>query len=192
MVQYFGIILLPLNPVYYYSEIYDPVLKQWKQCGIFLIYSWITGYQPACEKTSMTFHDFLHFAHSLIPTFFSFFFFLLFLCNHEKDESFTAIHIYAVIFSTEPKVKIKMKQSNLPHDLCISNFSKRKSLENCKLTILKSIIWLIGLRFNNNCIQRIEPWEILGHLLLLIILGPSLVKTNENFAFSLNPINTKP
>ena len=140
------------------------------------------------------FHDFpwlLAFCPFIDPNFF-FFFFLLFLCNHEKDESFTAIHIYAVIFSTEPKVKIKMKQSNLPHDLCISNFSKRKSLENCKLTILKSIIWLIGLRFNNNCIQRIEPWEILGHLLLLIILGPSLVKTNENFAFSLNPINTKP
>lgn len=96
MVQYFGIILLPLNPVYYYSEIYDPVLKQWKQCGIFLIYSWITGYQPACEKTSMTFHDFLHFSHSLIPTFFSFFFY--FFCVTMKKTKVLQLFIYMLLY----------------------------------------------------------------------------------------------
>ena len=44
---------------------YDTVQKDWKKCGILLIYYGVSS--SLGKKTSMTFRDFLQFPHSLIP-----------------------------------------------------------------------------------------------------------------------------
>ena len=93
---------------------YDTVQKDWKKCGILLIYYGVSS--SLGKKTSMTFRDFLQFpilwSQKTKLFFVTFFYCLCFfrtfstnLCYHEKDENCTAIHIYAIIFFIEPEDK---------------------------------------------------------------------------------------